>query len=65
MIGVNAQAERRQIVRHIKEAAARILCAGIQNPVQIDLKIAELVATALEEAAGAIEDGDHWRSFDD
>jgi len=65
MIGVNAHAERRQIVRHVREAAARILSAAIYEPGRYDLKTAEIAATAMEETATAIETGDHWRMFDD
>lgn len=65
MIGLDAYAERRQIVRHLKEAATRILSEAMYQPGRYDLKTAEIAATALEEAAGAIAEGDHWRLFDE
>lgn len=63
MIGVNAHAERRQIVRHIREAAGRIMGEVMRAPGIYGIKTAEIAATAMEETAAAIETGDHWRDF--
>ena len=63
MIGTTAEAERRQIVRHIREAAGRIMGEVMREPGRYDLKTAEIAATAMEETATAIETGDHWRDF--
>lgn len=60
MIGVTAQAERRQVVRQLRATAQDILLEAIDRN-QYLLERAELIATVLEEIAAAVEAGDHWK----
>ena len=46
---------------HIREAASRILSAGVNG--NVDLMRADLAAAVMEETAFAIEAGDHWKEF--
>lgn len=59
-----AAQERDRIVAHLREAARRVLIEAMSHD-QYDLGIAERAATVMEECADCIEQGDHWRTFDD
>lgn len=55
--------ERTRIVRHLREAAARLLAVGMADPKKFELRKIEIAAAVLEDAADMIEIGDHWREF--
>ncbi len=62
MLGRTALEERDRIVQHVMQGATHLLGEAMRR-YRDRLEAAEIVATATEEIACCIAEGDHWKEF--